>query len=416
MTVDLSAPRAVVDLARRLEDAGFETWAVGGAVRDALRGLATQDWDLATRARPDEVRRLFRRTVPIGLDHGTVGVFGVDGVLYEVTTFRLDVIPLGRKAVVSYADTLEEDLARRDFTINALAWHPIRHELRDPFDGQADLSAGVLRAVGEAGDRFREDYLRILRGLRFAGNLELTIDPGTWTGLVEATDGLALLSAERIREELLKLMEGDTPSRALDLYRRAGVLEHMDVALETPDGPDPFSLVDAVPSHRRVLRLAAFFLRVLPDSGPDEVAAALTRLRFSNAEVRRIGAVLAAGLPPDSWPDALARRRWMAGVGRPELRDVLRLWIAGLRSGVWEGPESDTVLRQVRGVRGDLASGLPLVPAELPVSGSDLMESGWRPGPALGRALHALLEGVWADPGAATRDALLEAARSLPRE
>src|SRR5690606_14370270 len=151
-------PQAVREITRRLEEAGYQTWAVGGAVRDAVLGLPAGDWDLATRARPHEVRRLFRRTVPIGIEHGTVGVLGRDGVLYEVTTFRRDVETFGRHAVVEFADTVEEDLARRDFTLNALAWHPLTAELKDPFGGLRDLEERRLRTVGRPEERFAEDY------------------------------------------------------------------------------------------------------------------------------------------------------------------------------------------------------------------------------------------------------------------
>ncbi|MDH3421587.1 MAG: polynucleotide adenylyltransferase, partial [Gemmatimonadota bacterium] len=143
-----SAPPAVGWIARTLEEGGYDTWAVGGAVRDAYMGRPSGDWDLATRATPREVQKLFRRTVPIGIDHGTVGVLARDGTMYEVTTFRKDVETDGRHAVVSFADTIEEDLARRDFTVNAVAWHPLREVLLDPFGGVGDLERRILRTVG----------------------------------------------------------------------------------------------------------------------------------------------------------------------------------------------------------------------------------------------------------------------------
>ncbi|HEV2132552.1 MAG TPA: polynucleotide adenylyltransferase, partial [Longimicrobiaceae bacterium] len=147
---ELEPPHEVRRIARRLEEAGHATWTVGGAVRDALAGIPPGDWDLTTAARPGEVQRLFRRTVPIGVEHGTVGVLGKDGHLYEVTTFRRDVETFGRRARVAFADTLEEDLERRDFTINAVAWHPLTREVRDPHGGVPALRAGLLRTVGEA--------------------------------------------------------------------------------------------------------------------------------------------------------------------------------------------------------------------------------------------------------------------------
>ena len=143
------------------------------------------------------MRSIFRRTVPIGIEHGTVGVLK-NGTLYEVTTFRRDVETDGRHAVVVFADTLEEDLSRRDFTINAVAWHPLREVLADPFGGVADMERRVLRTVGEPAERFREDYLRILRALRFAGIFALDIESRTWEALTAMTPHLTKLSAERI--------------------------------------------------------------------------------------------------------------------------------------------------------------------------------------------------------------------------
>ena len=160
----LALPAEVVEIAATLERAGYETWAVGGALRDMLLGEGESDVDLATAAPPETVQSLFRHTVAVGISHGTVGVLDRHRRLHEVTTFRRDVETDGRHAVVSYGVSLQEDLARRDFTINAIAYHPIRHEWADPFGGREDLGRGVVRAVGVAVDRFREDYLRILAG------------------------------------------------------------------------------------------------------------------------------------------------------------------------------------------------------------------------------------------------------------
>src|SRR5919202_5263011 len=149
----LNPPETVREIARRLERAGFEAWCVGGAVRDALLGHPHLDWDLATSATPAEVRRLFRRTVPVGLEFGTVGVLDRNGTMHEVTTFRRDVRTDGRHAVVEFGASLDDDLARRDFTINAIAYSPARRTLHDPFGGRQDLARGVVRAVGDAPTR-----------------------------------------------------------------------------------------------------------------------------------------------------------------------------------------------------------------------------------------------------------------------
>src|SRR3954451_14913764 len=164
----LALPEAVLEIARTLEEAGHEAWCVGGALRDALLRNPHADYDFATSARPEEVQRLFRRTAAVGVKHGTVGVIDGQRVLHEVTTFRRDVATDGRHAVVEYGVSLEEDLSRRDFTINAIAYHPLRHEWRDPFEGLADLTGSMVRAVGDPSQRFREDYLRLLRAVRFA--------------------------------------------------------------------------------------------------------------------------------------------------------------------------------------------------------------------------------------------------------
>ena len=161
---------SVLDIAAKLEAAGFEAWCVGGAIRDALLGGAPLDWDLATRATPEQVRAIFgrRRTIPVGIDFGTVSVLDDEGVHHEITTFRRDVQTDGRHAVVEFGASLEEDLARRDFTINAIAYRPKTDELRDPFGGRADIERGIVRAVGDAEERMREDRLRALRAIRFA--------------------------------------------------------------------------------------------------------------------------------------------------------------------------------------------------------------------------------------------------------
>ena len=182
----LSPPRPVVEISRTLERAGHEAWCVGGAVRDALLGIETLDWDIATSATPTEVQRLFKRTVPVGVKFGTVGVLDAAGVLHEVTTFRHDVETDGRHAVVKFGASLEEDLARRDFTINAIAVHAERLEVRDPFGGKGDLAAKVVRAVGDARQRMAEDRLRALRALRFAGRFGFAIHPATWEAIRES--------------------------------------------------------------------------------------------------------------------------------------------------------------------------------------------------------------------------------------
>ncbi|HZI22022.1 MAG TPA: CCA tRNA nucleotidyltransferase, partial [Gemmatimonadales bacterium] len=200
----LPIPTEVLKIARTLEDAGYETWCVGGAIRDNLLGVENHDFDLTTAAPPDQVRRLFRRTVPVGIEHGTVAVLDRQNRTHEVTTFRRDIRTDGRHAVVEFGVSLTDDLARRDFTVNAIAYHPLRHEWRDPFKGAADLAHKLIRSVGDPNWRFQEDYLRILRALRFSARFEFRIHARTLEAAKANAQGLAQLSAERVRDEWFK--------------------------------------------------------------------------------------------------------------------------------------------------------------------------------------------------------------------
>ena len=411
----IEVPPAVCEMVERLEEAGYETWTVGGAVRDAVRGSPGEhdDWDLATRARPGQVRRLFARTVPLGMDYGTVGVFGGDGVLYEVTTFRHDVITYGRKAVVAFAESLHDDLARRDFTVNAMAWHPGQRRLCDPHGGQADLERGVLRAVGVPAERFREDYLRVLRGLRFAGALGFEVEPDTWAGLVAAARGISKLSVERIREELMKVLGGPQPSRALDLYQRCGAIAHVFPEIGRPYADDALATVDALSRDHPAVRLAMLLLHGLGVAAPlPAVSGLLERLRFSNSDVERIRSTFSGGLRP---PDGLAhhpaaRRRWTAKRGKAVIRDIFEVWRVVARS---EADREVAVEQAIAAIARDIERAVPLSTRELAIAGRDLVALGWQPGPDIGKALRQLLQAVWDDSVPNDRARLLEAAAHM---
>ncbi|MEX1257509.1 MAG: hypothetical protein WEG36_07820 [Gemmatimonadota bacterium] len=423
----LQAPAAVRWVAQTLEEAGFETWAVGGAVRDSLAGRAGGDWDLATRAHPGEVRRIFRRTVPIRMDHGTVGVLARDGTMYEVTTFRRDVETTGRHAVVAFAESLDEDLARRDFTINALAWHPLREVLHDPFDGAADLERKILRTVGRPAERFSEDYLRVLRALRFAGAFGLEIEGDTWRALTAAVGRTGILSPERIREELEKVLAGSVrPSGALALYAASGILAflypELDALVTHPRAENgrwfahSLRTVDALPAIRTELRWAALLEGIGEPEGPSgagdgglpagdraflRTAALLTRLRTSNARVAALAELTRwMARPPDVGADDATLRRWLSAVGRERLRPLFRVWCAEVRADEPEGsPRTRRHLRALwTRLRGVARSGVPLGLSDLALTGRDLIRMGYTPGPHFGEVLDHLLDQVLEDP------------------
>src|SRR5437899_9537421 len=211
---------------RTLRAAGKQAWIAGGAVRDLLRGKAADDFDVATDALPEQVVKLFPRVVPTGMQHGTVTVLTAEHKV-EVTTFRGEGPYLDgrRPSSVTFLGDIDGDLARRDFTVNAIAWDPIAGVLRDPFSGAEDLRRCRLRAVGDPLDRFREDGLRPLRAVRFASTLRLALDRPTERAIPQALDVFAKVAWERVREELSKLLvRGDPASRGIRLLRRTGLL------------------------------------------------------------------------------------------------------------------------------------------------------------------------------------------------
>jgi len=431
----LQPPVAVREICRTLEGAGFEAWCVGGAVRDALLGIETLDWDIATSARPEQVQRLFRRTVPVGIQFGTVGVLDRDGVLHEVTTFRHDVETDGRHAVVRFGASLDEDLARRDFTINAIAVHAETLAVRDPFDGRGDLARQVVRCVGVAAARMEEDRLRALRAIRFAGRFGFAIDPATWEAIRASAPHLTRLSMERVKQELDKIMEQVAqPSASLERYREAGILTVLLPALaEVPTLR--FRTLDhlARPARvrrpaRRALRLAALFAE--PGQGvPASLERTLKGLKFSNEEValtRSVAAVLATmpsmAAVTERFAEESVLRRFVATVGRLQVPLVARLlWAraaaelasmsdstsadaAAMREAVREGRCAGIRLYR-RAMR--IAWHDPITLGDLVIDGDDLRGIGIESGPEIGATLKRLLESVLDDPTRNTRETLL---------
>ncbi|MGI9039105.1 MAG: CCA tRNA nucleotidyltransferase [Gemmatimonadota bacterium] len=455
----LAPPESFLEMADALEARGYQAWAVGGAIRDHLLGHRRGDWDLATDAHPQEVQHLFRRTVPLGIEHGTVGVLADDGTMYEVTTFRRDVETDGRHAVVDFAETIEEDLARRDFTINAIAWQPRTNEIRDPSGGRADLAAGILRAVGEPSERFAEDYLRVLRGLRFAGRYDLLIDPPTREALDEAVPGLSRLSAERVREELEKIMAAPAPSTALRLYRDTRALAiwypELDAAADTPAWDAALGAIDALREIRPLLRVARLLLVVPgageePDAGEEPITQLLERLKFSGAATRRILELRRHYLPFVNPLDSAAQlREWLSEVGPGGERDLFRLHFAAARGAAraagsagsaGEASSGKATLRDDAGEPDDVVepddagepdeaarglvyvwrrvhderlSGVPIDRSDLAVDGNDMLALGVEPGPFIGLLLDELHAIVLEDPDLNERESLLDRAREL---
>lgn len=449
--LDAAVPGAVRVVCQRLRQAGHQAVCVGGAVRDALLGRAPGDWDVATSAAPAEVQELFRKTIPTGIQHGTVTVMARDRsrdggqpadherqprMAIEVTTFRGEgAYSDGRRPdTVTFGVPLHEDLARRDFVINAIAYDPVDHALIDPFGGRDDLAARRVRAVGEAAVRFDEDGLRVMRAVRFAAQLDFALDPDTEAAIPGALARLAQVSWERVRDELLKTLRAPRGVRGLELARRTGILAHVLPELgdlgSLPDlgdladvGPAEalgapaaaawqraLARVDAIAAEDPVLRLAA----LLWELAPRQVDAALRRLKASNAERGRVLTLVSQGSawPAESHTDA-GLRRLLGRAGRERAEDLLALWHAEARA--THDPDHAARLEDVCArARRVLAAGDALTVAELSITGGDLMSIlGIPPGRIIGRLLDAALERVLADPSLDTPERLAALAPAL---
>ncbi len=423
----LKPTQSVLEIADRLERAGFEAWCVGGAIRDALLDGEALDWDLATPATPEQVREIFgrKRTIPVGMEFGTVSVLDAENVPHEITTFRRDVRTDGRHAEVEFGASLEDDLARRDFTINAIAFRPRTSELADPFGGQRDLKLRVVRAVGDAAERMREDRLRALRGIRFAARYGFEIEPATRRAIDASAPHLTRLSAERVQQELAKTMaQVEKPAYALALWRDTGALRVLIPSIAELDAVALASL-DCLPRNgaagrtvpqRTANRIAALFL----DVSPSVARSTLSALRFSKADanwasamVERwhgVGAAIASGITAGTPTDGDVRR-WLAAIGRLHVRGFLRVaqarWSAQHAAGI-DAPLASAVRTLYRRMVGQRFSD-PIEVADLAIGGDDLRRAGIPPGPIYAKILSAMLEQVMDLPARNTPEALLAA-------
>lgn len=443
LRIDL--PPAVAVVLDTLRQGGDEAVLVGGCVRDLVHGEQPADWDVATSAPPEQVVDRFPGATWENA-FGTVTVrdpAGGRGI--EVTTYRLEAgyRDQRRPDEVRWGTSLADDLARRDFTINAMAWQPDEGgdgggRLVDPYGGAADLESRVLRAVGDPDARFSEDALRLLRGIRLATRFDLRFDPATEAALRAHAPDAAGLSGERVHDETLRILAGEAPpSRAFELLERMdllGVLFPELAALRGVPQAKPLAgdaldhslrTADALPASDPVLRLAGLLHDVgkattLADGhflhhdrdGALVAERILVRLHAPRVEVARVADLVRHHMfhyTPD-WTDA-AVRRFVRRVGIDLLDDLFTLRAADdVASGVVDPPGGWRELRRrVASVRGD-----PLEPRQLAIDGDDLVaELGIEPGPLVGRLLSGLLEAVLEDPTVNSRERLLELARAM---
>lgn len=387
-----------------LHGAGHAAYAVGGCVRDSLLGQVPHDWDLCTSARPEQVMALFgeEKCIPTGLQHGTVTV-KQGGRLYETTTFRTEgAYSDGRHPdAVCFVPDVREDLARRDFTINAMAYSA-EEGLIDPFGGRDDLAAHLVRAVGEPERRFEEDALRILRLYRFAARFGFAIDPATGAAARALGPHLDCVSAERIQEELLKLLAAPRPGSYLEPAVLAVVLPELEPEKQPERFAELCRTIDRIePTAENVPARLAALLCPLGEAGARK---ALRKLKCSNALTDEVTALeREAPGTPGSEMQLTAKRL----LGRYELPTIQRL--TALCSA--RHPEQTRAFAALRAEAEQLtAENACCRVSQLAVNGRDLMAAGVRPGPGLRQVLNALLEAVITGQTPNEKDALLAAA------
>ncbi|MDR1301060.1 MAG: HD domain-containing protein [Treponema sp.] len=426
---------------------GKQVFLVGGAVRDLLRGEKAQDWDLATDALPQEVISLFARVIPTGIKHGTVTVH-FKGRSLEVTTYRTESgYHDGRRPdQVMYTSRIEEDLSRRDFTMNAIALPLPQGPLVDPFNGIADIRSKRIRCVGNPQARFAEDGLRPVRAVRFASQMGFEVEDATLAAIPHALSTTAKVSPERIRDELDKILAAPQPSRAFLLMEKTGLLELLlpELALcrnIEQKGFHRFDVLDhsllacdaaAQEQAPKLVRVAALLhdigkpaTRAWDPGGVwtfyqhEQVSAALsrdllTRLRYPNGVIDGTVHLVREHMfhYEANWTDG-AVRRFIIRVGEENLSNLYQLRRADAYATAGKALPWDFLVPLITRVDAVLAESRALSLKDLPVSGKDLKVIGIQPGPIMGIILSQLLEAVVEDPALNTKEKLLEIAGNL---
>ena len=435
---------AVPDKARHIvntiQAAGYEAYVVGGCVRDSLLGREPQDWDITTSARPEQVKALFPRTVDTGLQHGTVTVLQ-DREGFEVTTYRIDgeYEDSRHPREVAFTRNLEEDLKRRDFTINAMAYNDDKG-LVDFFGGTEDIRAGIIRCVGKPAERFGEDALRILRAIRFSAQLGYKIDNETKEGIRELAPTLKNISAERIQTELVKMMVSPHPDYLREAYL-LGVtkvfLPEFDLAMETEQrhphhmysvGEHILHSLSAVEADK-VLRLTMLFHDIgkpatltVDENGithfhghaavsAEMAKKILRRLKFDNDTISMVSRlVLYHDYGNDTEPTMRLVRRAMNKIGEDAFPALFQIRYADMcAQSDYQREEKTRQLEKWRMLYEKILEEKQCVSLKtLAVTGSDLIAAGMKPGKELGDMLQKLLEMVLEEPSLNTKDQLLE--------
>ncbi len=440
--IQIILPEQVSFIINTLNQAGFEAYAVGGCVRDSIMGRVPDDWDITTSADPQQVKRLFRRTIDTGIQHGTVTVM-LQKTGYEVTTYRIDGEYEDNRhpKEVIFTKSLEEDLKRRDFTVNAMAYHP-GEGLVDLFDGIGDMEKKCIRCVGQAEERFSEDALRMMRGVRFSAQFGYRIEEQTREAIRKLRENLRNVSAERIRVELVKLLVSPHPDYlriACDLGITKVILPEFDVCMETPQhnphhcysvGEHTLEGLKAVRADK-VLRLAMLLhdigkplTKTTDENGKDHFKKhpkesarlaqdILRRLKFDNDTLKKVCRLVEF----HDWSIDLEEnvkistvRRLIANIGEDAFPDMFEINRADLLS-------QSSYLRERKLAKQEMLESMYreimekqecLSLKDLAVGGKDLLAQGIKPGKELGEILQRMLADVFEDPAHNKKEYLLE--------
>jgi tRNA nucleotidyltransferase (CCA-adding enzyme) len=427
----------VIHICKVLKKARFEAWLVGGAVRDRIMGRQAHDLDIATNARPNQVMALFPHVVETGIEHGTVSVI-MDGIPYEITTFRGEgKYSDGRRPdEIMFLDNIEEDLARRDFTINAIAWDPIDNIYKDPFGGCDDIQKKIIKAVGKPLERFSEDGLRVLRAARFAATLGFEIEENTLAAIRPTLDVFAKVAIERVQAEWFKIMMADKPSIAFKIMLDTGMLEitvpefipMVNCAQNKYHEHDVWKhtleTMDFCPKDP-LLRLAALFhdvgkpqARAFDEDytfyehehiGADITDNILTRMKFSTDDKKLIVSLVRNHYIryQSDWGDAPIKR-WVRKVG---IENIDRLIILCKADILAKGNKSDKTildladefLFRIKNMKDEIPTSTKI----LKIDGNDLIKLGIPQGKKIGEILSFLLEKITDEPELNTKDDLI---------
>ncbi len=436
--MEIKIPENVEKIINTLEAAGFEAYAVGGCVRDSILGRIPNDWDITTSAKPEETKTLFKKTFDTGLQHGTVSVL-IDKEIFEVTTYRIDgeYLDARHPESVTFTDRLSEDLLRRDFTINAMAYNPKRG-IVDLYGGRDDLKRGVIKCVGNPEDRFNEDALRMLRAVRFAAQLGYSIDEETMEAIRKLAPNLSKISAERIQVELVKTLVSDHPERlktACELGVTAVILPEFDKMMATSQnnphhkysvGGHTMAVIENV-RNDKVLRLAALLhdvgkpdtkttdskgidhFRNHPVVGEKIAKDVLRRLRVDNDTISRVCRLVEFhDWTIDANPKHI--RRYMNKIGEDCFPLIFELNLADtLGQSEYERDKKLQLIDNLKAAYEEVIQKGECVSLKtLAVTGKDLIDAGMKPGPELGETLNRLLTIVIDNPELNTKDELLK--------